>query len=97
MLRHVLAIGNRESSRKCSFGSGSNPEGGSDVSPVANIKTSSIDTAAWPSVKNVEDVFQIQFYIVFSQVVVKIKIYKLVMCLSRMFRSYELILYMTRE
>lgn len=48
MFEHVFAIGNGESSI---LGNGSNPDGGSEVSPVANIKTSSTDTAVWPSAK----------------------------------------------
>lgn len=47
----MFAIGNGESSRNSTCGIGSMPEGGSDVSPVANIKTSVTDTAALPSAK----------------------------------------------
>lgn len=46
VFEHVFAIGNGESSRNSIFGDGSNPDGGSEVSPVANMKTSSTDTAA---------------------------------------------------
>lgn len=52
--KHVFAIGNKESSRNCRLGSGSNPEGGSDVSPVANIRTSPTDTAVCDSAKNLK-------------------------------------------
>lgn len=48
---HVFAIVNAESSRNSICGSGSKPDGGSEDSPVANIKISSTDTAAWPSAK----------------------------------------------
>lgn len=48
---HVFAIGNAELSRNCIFGGGSKLDGGSEDSLVANIKTPSTDTAAWPSAK----------------------------------------------
>lgn len=48
---YVFAIGNAESSRNFICGSGSKPDGGSEDSPVTNIKTYSTDTAAWPSAK----------------------------------------------
>ncbi len=51
LFEHVFAIGNGEPSRNSILGSGFNPDGASEVSPVANIKTSSTDTAAWSSAK----------------------------------------------
>lgn len=56
-----------ESSRNSILGNVSNPDGGSEVSPVANIKTSSTDTAAWSSAK------KRHFHLgnVFSQLVMK--------------------------
>lgn len=70
---HVFAIGNGESSRNSICGNGSNPEGGSDVSPVANIKTSSTETAASPSAKTF--FFQLYHGNVVFQVITK-KTYK---------------------
>ena len=49
--QHVFAIGNGESSRNSILSDGSNSDGGSEFSPVANIKTSSTDTAASPPAK----------------------------------------------
>lgn len=43
-----FAIVNEGSSRNYIRGNGSKPDGRSDISPVANIKTFSTDTAAWP-------------------------------------------------
>lgn len=56
VLAHVLAIGNKESLRKKMHGSGDIPAGGSDFNPVANIKTSSRDTAACFSTRQRADI-----------------------------------------
>lgn len=46
---HVFALGNGESSRNSICGNDSKPDGGRDLSPIVNIKTSSTYTAASPS------------------------------------------------